>query len=69
MPPSPCSGCEACGTTLEQHPDDHRKPSPHLYITKQVQTDEGTRPLTRCQWCMQLKVDIELQPPPSERKT
>lgn len=24
-----CRGCPDCGRTLEEHPDDHRPPSPH----------------------------------------
>lgn len=51
MSPYPCSGCEKCGTTLEQHPDDHRIPKPHDWQTELVETDEGKKPRTRCSWC------------------
>lgn len=51
MPPFPCSGCEKCGTTLEEAPGLHRTPEPHNWRPTTVETDEGPKTLTRCSWC------------------
>ena len=29
MPPTPCTGCEKCGTTLARDPNSHRVPDDH----------------------------------------
>ncbi len=55
MPPTPCSGCKFCGTTLETHPTLWRDPPPHDYIPTPVMTDEGPKTLTRCRWCGRVK--------------
>lgn len=55
MPPPPCMECSECQTTLEVHPDDHRRAKPHNYQTHEVQTDEGMKPLTQCIWCLKKK--------------
>lgn len=52
MPPPPCRGCKKCGTTLATHPENHSKPEPHQFQAKMVDTDEGPKPLTRCEWCL-----------------
>jgi len=31
--PADCEGCDECGTTLTQHPEDHRTPIPHDWMT------------------------------------
>src|SRR3990167_7334685 len=34
MSPAPCRGCAKCGTTLEFHPDYHKAPAPHEWVTR-----------------------------------
>lgn len=51
MPPEPCHECPICHTTLETHPDLHRRALDHDWHTAYVQTDEGMKPVTTCRWC------------------
>lgn len=62
MPPPRCTGCPDCGTTLDTSPTAHTAPEPHHYVSTQVQTDEGPKPLTRCAWCTRTKAEIERPP-------
>jgi len=49
MPPAKCDGCPDCNTTLEIHPDYHKTPEPHDWVTKY---DENTgKPYRICQRC------------------
>jgi hypothetical protein len=57
--PNQCDGCKYCNTTLTQHPDHHKEPEPHKYIETLVEADNGKHVLSRCQWCMRTKKEIE----------
>ena len=47
---TPCRACSKCGTTLAQHPDDHRTPVPHQW---QTQYDQNTgKPFEFCRVCL-----------------
>jgi len=59
LPPNPCDSCEECGTNLTMHPDLHHPPKPHNWHPTQVETDEGTKVLTRCSWCLKTKLQVE----------
>lgn len=49
MPPKKCQGCSECNTTLELHPDHHRTPDPHEFVTRY---DETTgEPYQICKRC------------------
>lgn len=58
MGPTPCMGCDKCGTTLNQHPDFHKTPEPHSFVVTGVDTDEGVKDLTICKWCMKSKKEL-----------
>ena len=61
-PPAKCDFCEKCSTTLEGHPDHHKtERTPHKWVQSPVETDEGPKPLTRCQYCHRTKKEIEKQ--------
>lgn len=54
---TPCRACPKCGTTLAQHPDDHRQPVPHKW---QTQYDQNTgKPYEICRVCMNRREDVE----------
>ena len=59
MPPYPCSGCADCGTTLDQHPQDHRTPEPHDFVPYPVETAEGDKTISRCRWCHRTRKEVE----------
>lgn len=60
MPPDRCASCKACGSDFAQAPDRHRDPLPHDFShTKQVETDNGPQPLTRCRYCHLTRAEIE----------
>ena len=62
MPPERCSGCKKCKTTLSKHPDFHQSYDPEtahdFSYVEQVETDNGTQPLTRCKYCYRSKKEI-----------
>jgi len=35
----PCEGCEDCGTTFAQNPNDHKKKEPHGWVTRTTLED------------------------------
>jgi hypothetical protein len=50
MPPAACDVCEACGSTLAQHPSEHRAPEPHDPVTRYSPiTGEPYTICVRCQ--------------------
>jgi hypothetical protein len=54
MSPAPCRGCSKCNTTLETHPDYHRTPEPHQFVTEY---DANTgKPYRRCERCLKREV-------------
>lgn len=56
MLPYPCSKCSDCGTNCYKE-----EPQPHDFSFKEkVETDEGTKSLTRCNYCFKTKRQIEL---------
>lgn len=59
MGPTPCFKCDTCGSDLARDPSIHREPEPHNFVTGQVETDEGAKPLTRCTFCLKTKAQIE----------
>ena len=61
MPPPRCMACDECGVTLATRPDYHHEPEPHKLVTEEVDTDDGSKPLTRCQWCFKTKAAIAKQ--------
>ena len=54
-PPPVCMGCDDCGSNLLDGLD----PQPHKWIPHEVETDEGTKILSRCAWCYCTKKEIE----------
>lgn len=53
---TPCRSCPKCGTTLAQHPADHRKPVPHQW---QTLYDRNTgKPYKVCRVCLTKKEDV-----------
>ena len=61
MPPPRCRGCDECGTNLASSPDLHHDPEPHNYQPTSVETDEGTKTLTRCTHCFKSRKELEGQ--------
>lgn len=59
MPPSPCQGCEQCNTSLETHPDNHKAPAKHDFRQQPVETDEGTKQISRCRFCCKTRKELE----------
>jgi hypothetical protein len=60
MSPPQCMKCGSCGSDLATAPDRHHEPKPHKFETIQtVQTDEGDKTLTLCNYCHKSKRDIE----------
>ena len=54
-----CDGCTTCGTTLEEHPEYHRTPTPHKFETKY---DEYTgKPYEWCPVCGRTKQELDEQ--------
>ena len=64
MSPNPCLGCVDCGTNLTSHPDLHKKPELHNWITDEILTDEGVMHQTKCSWCGYMKVALANEPDP-----
>ena len=58
-PPADCQSCPDCKTTLEQSPEDHHAPGPHLWTTNFVSTDYGKLPFTFCARCLFKKGEAE----------
>lgn len=55
--PQPCTRCSKCGSDLAGHPDHHREPIPHRFITKY---NENTgEPYEICNRCWQKKSYLE----------
>lgn len=53
MMPQRCVGCPNCNTTLTSHPDCHKEPEPHQYVTRY---DEVTgKPYEICINCSTIK--------------
>lgn len=52
MPPAYCAKCDKCGThpTL-QGIGQPAKPADHVWVTEQVETDDGLKPHTYCSFC------------------
>lgn len=54
---SPCQGCAACQTTLEESPDLHRVPEPHDEVVETVTTTHAGETVTKerryCRRCIQ----------------
>ncbi|KXK56232.1 MAG: hypothetical protein UZ05_CHB002000245 [Chlorobi bacterium OLB5] len=48
-PPAPCESCPKCNTTYAQHPDHHKEPQPHKWITKYDQNTGKSYEI--CQYC------------------
>lgn len=55
-----CDGCEKCNTTLEEHPDDHREPIPHVIGMRwKIDQQTGERYIaTNCTRCLNAPHDI-----------
>lgn len=56
MSPAPCQSCEICHTTFAQHPDYHKEPEPHKWVTKYNQNDG--KPYEICQVCATRKEQL-----------
>lgn len=56
MEPSPCSGCEKCGTVANWNKS---TVVPHEFVAEMVETDDGDHPLSRCKWCYHTKKELE----------
>lgn len=57
MPPSSCTGCPECGTTLDTSPAGHRTPDSHEFVKK---FDENTgEPYEICMNCCRKKAELE----------
>jgi hypothetical protein len=54
-----CSPCKACGTVPARGPSSHPDPEPHEFVARDVATDAGPQPLSRCRWCHRTKAEIE----------
>ena len=51
--PKACRRCDTCGMTLAQHPDGHRTPNPHTWVT---QYDQNTgEPYEVCRICTKIR--------------
>lgn len=61
LPPAPCHGCPACGTTPAMLPATPAAPAPHDWQTQQVRTDHGDQPLTYCRYCGLSRREFERQ--------
>lgn len=49
MPPRKCDGCPTCNTTLAPHPDYHKEPDPHEFVTRyDEQTGEPYKVCINC---------------------
>lgn len=59
MPPPFCHACPLCGSNLATHPADHDDAAPHVYYDEMVMTNDGMKPLTLCQYCLEPKSEIE----------
>jgi hypothetical protein len=60
MSPPQCRRCDECGSNLATAPDRHHAPQPHKFETiTTVQTDEGDKTLTLCNYCHKSKQCIE----------
>lgn len=60
MSPPQCAWCEKCHSNPALSPDDHRSERvPHKWVVDTVQTDEGEKPVTTCQWCGILKITAD----------
>lgn len=59
MGPYKCSGCNDCGTTLDTHPTFHKIPEPHKFEPTDVETDEGTKKLSRCVYCGRTRKELD----------
>ena len=60
--PNLCAFCGDCGTTVETSPELHKtERRPHKWFQEMVETDDGTKTLTRCRYCYKTKVEIERQ--------
>lgn len=53
MMPNPCEPCPRCGTNPGMV-----EVRPHEFEIHTVETDEGSKPLSRCRWCMRTKKAI-----------
>jgi len=57
MPPSPCTGCSTCKTTLEASPGAHSQPIPHEFVER---FDHKTgKPYDLCTICLRTRWEIE----------
>lgn len=50
-PPVPCQVCEKCGSTLAMHPDHHREPEPHKWVTRYHESTG--KPYEMCEVCFE----------------
>ncbi len=59
MSPPQCSFCPTCKSNLAGSAGLHSDPKPHEFEATKVETDEGSKSLTRCRWCGRAKKEIE----------
>jgi len=59
MPPDRCATCDDCGSDLALGPDGHRDPTPHEFIARPVETDQGGATISRCRYCYLTAAEIE----------
>ena len=59
MPPNPCDRCEKCGTGYGYGAPWYKEPIEHEFQLEGVETNEGTKQLSRCIYCRETKGKIE----------
>jgi len=55
--PAPCRTCLKCGSTLADHPGQHREPVPHEWETSFDQTTG--KPREYCKMCLHFRDEVE----------
>lgn len=58
MPPSPCDKCTDCDTGYGWGTSHYREPREHEFVSKEIETDNGPQPLSRCKWCHNTRKQI-----------
>lgn len=54
-----CDSCSKCGSDLAPSPDSHQTPVNHTFVPYPVETDEGTKYLSKCQYCHRTRKELE----------
>ena len=58
IPPCPCQECYKCHTIPANSTAGNIAAIPHEFVASMVETDEGSKPLSRCRWCFKTKAQV-----------